>query len=216
MAKRSLDIILSLFGLIILLPLFGVIAVFTKRDSQGPILHKSQRVGKGGKLFEIYKFRTMYENADSISNSSSCPDDDPRVTRFGAVLRRYKLNELPQLINVLRGEMSLVGPRPQVKWAVDRYSDQVRQSILSVRPGITDYASIAFCNEGQILNGSADPDKDYLEKIEQKKIRLQLDYVNNRSFWVDIEILAETARVLLLGQRGSDGLHATGRSVLES
>ena len=216
MAKRSLDIILSLFGLIVSLPLFAVIALLSKRDSQGPILHKSQRVGKGGQLFEIYKFRTMYENADSISNCSSCPDDDPRVTKFGAVLRRYKLNELPQLINVLRGEMSLVGPRPQVKWAVDRYSNEVKQSILSVRPGITDYASIAFYNEGQILNGSTDPDRDYLEKIEQKKIMLQLDYVKNRSFWVDIGILAATLRVLLLGQRGSRGLNATDCSVQES
>ena len=216
MAKRLLDTVVSLFGLIVLLPVFAVIAVLVKRDSKGPILHKSPRVGTRGRLFEIYKFRTMYENADSISKSSSCADDDPRVTKFGAVLRRYKLNELPQLINVLRGEMSLVGPRPQVEWAVDRYSNEVKQLILSVRPGITDYASIAFCNEGEILNGSADPDKDYLEKIEHKKIMLQLDYLKNRSFWVDLEILVGTLRVLLLGLRGSRGLDVSARSVQES
>jgi lipopolysaccharide/colanic/teichoic acid biosynthesis glycosyltransferase len=130
--------------------------------------------------------------------ASSAVEDDPRITRIGGFLRRYKLDEVAQVFNVLTGNMSLVGPRPQVQWAVDLYSDEERQ-LLSVRPGITDYASIKFRNEGGILQGSADPDRDYLEKIAPEKIRLGLGYVRNRSLWLDVKIIAATLWGILGG-----------------
>lgn len=139
----------------------------------------------------MLKFRTMVVDADRIGGSST-PEDDPRVTRVGKVLRRYKLDELPQLWNVLKGDMSFVGPRPQVQWAVDLYSPEER-AILEVRPGITDPASLKFSNEAEILKGSKDPDKDYIEKIHPEKMRLSLDYVRNRSFSGDLAIIARTA-----------------------
>jgi len=143
----------------------------------------------------MFKFRTMILNADRIGGSSS-PDDDPRVTGAGRFLRRYKLDELPQLLNVLVGEMSLVGPRPQVQWAVDLYSPEERL-VLTVRPGITDYASVRFPNEGEILKGSSDPDKDYMENIHSEKMRLSLHYVRTRSFWGDIIIIIQTVTTIL-------------------
>ncbi len=197
--KRLFDIIFSLLGLLFLLPVFIITFIMVKVDSKGPVFYGGKRVGKNGELFDMLKFRTMHQDADNISNSSSCPENDPRITKLGSFLRKYKLNELPQLINVLRGEMSVVGPRPQVKWAVDRYSDENKKMILSVRPGITDYASIEFSNEGEILRGSIDPDKDYLENIEPGKIKLELEYIKNRSLWVDAKIIARTAKVVLLG-----------------
>jgi lipopolysaccharide/colanic/teichoic acid biosynthesis glycosyltransferase len=138
----------------------------------------------------MYKFRTMVVDADRIGGSST-PDDDPRITPVGRMLRRHKLDELPQLFNVLTGEMSLVGPRPQVQWAVDLYSPEERQ-VLTVQPGITDYASLRFPNEGEILRASTDPDKDYIEKIHPEKMRLSLEYVRRRSFRTDVSILVGT------------------------
>ena len=135
----------------------------------------------------MLKFRTMVVDAEKIGASSTA-EDDPRITRVGAVLRRYKLDELPQLINVFRGDMSFVGPRPQVQWAVDLYTEEERD-LLSVRPGITDYASLRFSNEGEILKGSADPDEAYFELIAPEKIRLGLEYVRTRSFWVDLKLI---------------------------
>ena len=139
----------------------------------------------------MHKFRTMVLNADQIG-ASSTPDDDPRITRMGRVLRRYKLDELPQLINVLKGDMSLVGPRPQVPWAVELYSEEER-SILSVAPGIADYAFVMLPSEGEVLRGSIDPDKDYFEKLHPDKMRLSLDYVRKRSLWLDLQILMDAA-----------------------
>ncbi len=196
MLKRLFDIIFSLVGLLVLLPLFVFIAIKIKLDSEGPVFYRGEMVGKFGKLFRINKFRTMVADADKISRSSSAGDDDPRITKFGRFLRTSKLNELPQLINVLKGEMSFVGPRPQVEWDVKLYTEE-EKAILSVTPGITDYASIRFHNEGEILRGSIDPDKAYAEKIRPEKIRLQLEYVRNRSLWVDFKILVKTFRVLL-------------------
>jgi len=194
--KRLFDIIFSLLGLLILLPLFIYIVVRIKLDSEGPVFYRGERVGKFGKLFRIYKFRAMVADADKISRSSSAGDDDPRITKFGRFLRTYKLNELPQLINVLKGEMSFVGPRPQVEWDVKLYTEE-EKAILNVPPGITDYASIKFHNEGDILRGSVDPDKTYAEKIRPEKLKLQLEYVRNRSLWVDFKILVKTFRALL-------------------
>jgi lipopolysaccharide/colanic/teichoic acid biosynthesis glycosyltransferase len=192
--KRFFDIIFSLFGLVLFSSLLLIIAFLIKNEDGGPVFYRGIRVGRYGKLFKIYKFRTMIVDADKIGGTST-PDDDPRITKIGKFLRKYKMDELPQLINVLKGEMSLVGPRPQVQWAVELYREEEKR-LLTVRPGITDYASIVFKNEAEILKGSTDPDKDYLEKIAPEKIRLGLKYIDNRSFWVDMEILFSTIKVL--------------------
>ena len=177
-------------GLICLLPVFVGFAVAIKLDSNGPVFYRGVRVGRGGMQFRIFKFRTMSANAERTGGSST-PDDDPRVTQIGRFLRKYKLDELPQLFNVIQGEMSLVGPRPQVVWAVERYSNE-EKGVLNVKPGITDYASLRFPNEGEILAGSSDPDRTYFEKIHPEKMRLSLEYVRCQSLWVDCTILGQT------------------------
>ena len=163
MTKRLFDFIVSLLGLILLSPILGLIAVWIKIEDPGPVFYRGERVGRGGNVFHIFKFRSMVMNAELLGGSSTAADD-PRITRIGRLLRRYKLDEISQLLNVLVGHMSFVGPRPQVQWAVDLYTEEER-ALLSVRPGITDYASLVFRDEGAILRGSTDPDKDYLEKI---------------------------------------------------
>lgn len=193
--KRALDIVVASVGLAALSPILLAIAALIKLDSQGPVLYAAPRVGRHGRMFRMYKFRTMVANADKIG-ASSTPADDPRITRVGRVLRRYKLDELPQLINVLFGTMSLVGPRPQVKWVVDLYTEAER-AVLNVPPGITDYASLRFPNEGELLRGSADPDGDYMEKIHPEKMRLSLEYVRRRSLRTDLAILARTLAAVL-------------------
>jgi lipopolysaccharide/colanic/teichoic acid biosynthesis glycosyltransferase len=155
-------------------------------------------VGRNGFRFRMLKFRTMVVAADTLGGSST-PDDDPRITRVGKFLRAHKLDELPQLWNVLRGEMSFVGPRPQVEWLVNLYTSEER-SILDVPPGITDNASLRFPNEGEILRGSPDPDKDYLEKIHPEKMRLGLEYVRTRTFVGDLRIIAKTVNTLTKGK----------------
>jgi lipopolysaccharide/colanic/teichoic acid biosynthesis glycosyltransferase len=174
-------------------------AVRIKREDGGPVFYPAPRVGKDGKPFRMYKFRTMVVNADRIGGPSTAADD-PRLTRVGHSIRKYKLDEIPQLINVVRGDMSLVGPRPEVQHYVDMYSPEERQ-ILSVRPGITDWASIRYRNEGDILLGSDDPEQAYMEKIRPGKIRLGLEYVRRQSLWTDIKILAQTARALFVPVR---------------
>jgi len=188
--KRAFDVCLAGFGLLVLSPLLAASAASIKLGSRGPVLYKGLRVGINGRRFNILKFRTMVANAEAIGGSTT-PADDPRVTSVGRVLRRTKLDELPQLWNVLKGDMSFVGPRPQVPWAVDLYTPEERL-ILSVRPGITDYASLQFANEGEILRGSTDPDRDYMEKIHPEKMRLSLEYVRSRSFTRDLAIIART------------------------
>jgi lipopolysaccharide/colanic/teichoic acid biosynthesis glycosyltransferase len=188
--KRAFDIFGSALGLIVLSPVLGLLAVAIKADSRGPVLYKGARVGVNGKRFNILKFRSMVTNAEKIGGSST-PEDDPRVTPVGRFMRSNKLDELPQLWNVLAGQMSLVGPRPQVQWAVDRYTPEERL-VLTAKPGITDYASLRFANEGEILKGSTDPDRDYMEKIHPEKMRLSLEYVRSRSFSGDLSIIAQT------------------------
>jgi lipopolysaccharide/colanic/teichoic acid biosynthesis glycosyltransferase len=188
--KRATDLVGAATGLVVLSPLLAVIALAIKAEDAGPILYAGRRVGKDGRPFGMYKFRTMVVNADKIGGSST-PDDDPRITRVGRVLRRHKLDELPQLLNVVRGEMSLVGPRPQVEWAVKLYSDNERL-VLTVPPGMTDYASVRFPNEGEILKGSTDPDRDYMEKIHPEKMRLSLEYVRRRSMATDATVIVQT------------------------
>jgi lipopolysaccharide/colanic/teichoic acid biosynthesis glycosyltransferase len=188
--KRAFDFTLASLALVVLSPLFAVVGLAIKLDSSGPVFYRGQRVGLNGTQFRMLKFRTMVMNAEAIGGSST-PEDDPRVTKLGRFLRGAKLDELPQLINVLRGDMSFVGPRPQVQWAVDRYTPEERL-VLTVRPGITDYASLRFANEGEILKGSIDPDRDYMEKIHPEKMRLSLEYVRSRSFATDLAIIGRT------------------------
>lgn len=189
MLKRLFDICGAAVGLLLWSPFLLVTALLITRDG-GPVFYRGARVGLHGTRFDIYKLRTMVVNAERLGASSTA-DDDPRITRVGSWLRRYKLDEFPQLINVLVGEMSFVGPRPQVQWAVDLYSQEER-ALLTVRPGITDFASLVFRNEGELLRGSEDPDKTYLEKIAPEKIRLGLLYVRTRSLWLDIKIIIAT------------------------
>jgi lipopolysaccharide/colanic/teichoic acid biosynthesis glycosyltransferase len=194
-AKRAFDLICSLLILAVLSPFLLALAVWIKATSRGPVLYIAPRVGLGGRPFRMYKFRTMVVDADRIGGSST-PEDDPRITPVGRRLRRYKLDELPQLFNVVAGDMSLVGPRPQVQWAVDLYSPEERH-LLTVPPGITDYASLRFPNEGEILRASTDPDRDYMEKIHPEKMRLSLEYVRKRSFRTDLSVLAGTLAAIL-------------------
>ncbi len=194
--KRVFDIIFSLFGLIFFSPLLLILAFMIKKEDGGPIFYRGVRVGRYGKLFRIFKFRTMVVNAEKIGGSSTA-DDDPRITKIGKFIRKYKLDELPQLINVLKGEMSFVGPRPQVPWAVELYSEE-EKLLITVRPGITDYASIKFKNESEILKGSEDPDRTYLEKIAPEKLRLGLEYVKNSSLWTDIKIIFATIKAVFM------------------
>jgi lipopolysaccharide/colanic/teichoic acid biosynthesis glycosyltransferase len=195
MLKRLIDISSSLMGLITLWPLLLWIGIRIKNEDGGPVFYRGERVGFRGKFFHIFKFRTMVADAEKLG-ASSTSDDDTRITRIGRFLRKYKLDELPQLINVFIGDMSIVGPRPQVQWAVDLYSPSERE-ILNVRPGITDLASLFFANEGEILKGSFDPDIDYLKKIHPEKIRLSLEYVRNQSLWGDMKIILRTILVVL-------------------
>lgn len=195
MLKWVFDISISLIGLGVLTPVFVLIAIAIKLTDGGPVFYRAVRVGRYGKPFRIFKFRTMVSNADKIGGSST-PEDDPRITKVGKILRKYKLDELPQLLNVLAGDMSFVGPRPQVQWAVDLYTGSER-GLLRARPGITDYASLVFRDEGAILQGSTDPDKDYLEKIAPEKIRLGLTYMRDQSLWVDLKIITATVGAIL-------------------
>ena len=191
MIKRMLDVFFSLLGIIFLSPLFLIIAFLIKKEDRGPIFYRGVRVGRYGRPFRMFKFRTMVVNADKIGGSSTA-SDDPRLTKIGKFLKKYQLDELPQLINVIKGEMSLVGPRPEVKMYVDMMTDEERKTILSVRPGMTDLASLWDFHEGEILKGSSDPEKTYQEKIRPTKIKFQLDYVKNRSFLLDLKIILKT------------------------
>lgn len=179
MLIRLLDIVLSLLGLLFLLPIFLILAVWIKFDSQGSIFFRQIRVGKDGRDFRIYKFRTMIVNAEKMG-IITIGERDPRITNSGYFLRKYKLDELPQLINVLKGEMSFVGPRPEVRKYVEMYN-QKQLKILTVKPGITDYASIEYINEDEILGKSSDPEKTYIEEIMPQKIKYNMKYINNKT-----------------------------------
>jgi lipopolysaccharide/colanic/teichoic acid biosynthesis glycosyltransferase len=195
MVKRLFDISLSFVGLALLMPAFLVLAFLIKREDKGPIFYRGLRVGRYGRPFKIFKFRTMVVDAESLGGPSTA-DDDPRITRIGRIIRKYKLDELPQLINVLKGEMSFVGPRPEVQHYVKMFTE-AEKAILDVRPGITDWASLWNPDEGKILGGSPDPEKAYMEKIRPTKVRLQLKYVQERSFLIDLKIIFQTFLTIL-------------------
>ena len=186
---RLCDIVFSLFGLLFLSPLFLIVALWIVIDDPGPVFYRQQRVGKDGKDFGLLKFRSMRIGADQMS-LITIGDRDPRVTRAGYYLRKLKIDELPQLWNVLVGDMSLVGPRPEVRRYVDLYTPEQRQ-VLSVRPGITDYASIEYIDENRLMAASKDPDRTYIEQIMPAKIALNMRYINHRT-------IGEYMRIILL------------------
>jgi lipopolysaccharide/colanic/teichoic acid biosynthesis glycosyltransferase len=194
MMKRIFDFSLAGVGLVVLAPLLALAALAIRLTSPGPIFYRGLRAGLRGTPFRIYKFRTMVVNADKIGGPSSSADD-PRITGIGHFLRRFKLDELPQLFNVIKGEMSFVGPRPEVMQEVVLYTDSEKQ-LLDVRPGITDWASIKFRNEGELLRGSPDPHQAYLEKIRPEKVRLGLEYVHSRTLLTDCRIILLTLKAI--------------------
>ena len=192
--KRVFDIIVSFCGIIILFPLLIIVSILIKITSKGPVLFKQVRVTKNGKLFKIYKFRTMKENSEG--NKQITVGKDNRITRIGHILRKTKLDELPQLFNVLKGEMSLVGPRPEVPKYVELYTDEQRE-ILKVPAGITDYASIYFSNESELLGEVENPEEFYIKKIMPYKIELNKKYINEIGIMTDIKIIILTILKIL-------------------
>jgi len=195
-AKRCFDLLFAIPGLVLLLPLFGIIACWIKMDSPGPVFFRQKRVGRHGRPFYVLKFRTMVQDAEK-KGAKITVGGDSRITRSGRILRKYKLDELPQLINVLKGEMSLVGPRPEVPEYVSHYPEKTREIVLSVPPGITDYASLEFRNENELLARAADPQGVYLNEILPKKLDYYVRYVRNRSLLVDFSLIVRTILAIL-------------------
>ena len=193
--KRFFDIIASGCGLLVLSPIFLIMAIWIKWDSKGPVFYRQVRVGRHNKDFRILKFRSMRVGADKGS-LVTIGGRDPRIPRSGYFIRKYKLDEFPQLINVFKGEMSLVGPRPEVRHYVDYWTAE-QMHVLDVRPGITDPASIKFRNENDLMEKAENPEDYYINVIMQEKIRLYLEYVENASFWYDIRLVFQTIKVII-------------------
>ncbi len=194
-AKRVFDVAASLVILTVTSPFFLLLALAVKLDSKGPVFYRQVRVGRYGRDFRIFKFRTMVQNADKIGLSLTV-GDDPRITRVGRFIRRCRLDEFSQLLNVLGGSMSLVGPRPEVRRYVNAYAPEYMATLL-VRPGITAPSSIAFKDEDKLLEASSDPEKAYVEQVLPPKMKLNLEYLKNISLWGDIKILFQTAAAVL-------------------
>lgn len=188
--KRFLDIVFSLLVLAVGLPFGLVIALLIVLDSKGSVIYRQSRVGRNNVDFLLYKFRTMCVDADH-SSLITVGADDARITRVGAFLRKFKIDEFPQFLNILKGEMSIVGPRPEVRKYVDLYTPE-QMRVLSVRPGLTDYASIRYVNENELLATSQDPEKTYIEEIMPDKLNLNLKYIDEQSLWVDMKIMMQT------------------------
>ena len=193
-AKEIIDRSISALAIAALCPVFAVCAAAIKADSAGPVFFRQERVGRSGKLFRIHKFRTMRNEIPKVNVSAT---GDPRVTRVGKVLRKTKLDELPQLIDVLQGTMAIVGPRPEVPEYVAKWPDELRGLILSVRPGITDPSSIAYRNEADELAAADDPVRYYEEVLIPKKTALYAEYVRTRSLWEDTKIVARTIATVI-------------------
>ena len=193
--KRLFDVIASGLGLIVLSPLFFILSIWIKLDSKGPVFYRQIRVGRNNKDFRIFKFRSMRMGADKGS-LVTIGGHDPRITQSGYFIRKFKLDELPQLINVFIGDMSLVGPRPEVRHYVDYWTPE-QMHVLDVRPGITDPASIKFRNENELMEVAEDPEKYYIEVIMQEKLKLYLEYVKNHSFLGDLGLIFKTFWVIV-------------------
>lgn len=201
-AKRLFDLFFSLTGLLLLLPVFLPLAIWIRLDSSGPVFFRQVRVGQFGNPFRIFKFRTMYADAESRGRQITV-GDDPRITRAGRSLRKFKLDELPQLFNVMKGDMSLVGPRPEVPQYVGIYPEEIRRQVLSIRPGITDFASILYKDENIVLAGALDPDTTYVNVVLPEKLKHYVRYVSERTLWFDFKIVLLTLReVLRQGEAG--------------
>lgn len=190
MIKRAFDILSSGLGLILLSPLFLILAIWIKLDSKGPVLYKQIRAGRLNKDFTLLKFRSMRTGSDK-KGLITIGGRDPRVTKSGYYIRKYKLDELPQLINVFLGDMSLVGPRPEVRHYVEMYNEE-QLIVLTIRPGITDMASIRYRNENELLESVDNPEQYYREVIMQDKLRINMEYVEKASFWFDIKLILST------------------------
>lgn len=193
--KRIFDIVASGIGLILLSPLFVILAIWIKCDSIGPVFYKQVRVGRNNMDFQLFKFRSMRVGSDK-KGLITVGGHDPQITRSGYYIRKYKLDEFPQLINVFKGDMSLVGPRPEVRKYVDMYTEE-QMHVLDVRPGITDLASIRYRNENELLERVNDPDKYYVEVIMPDKLRINLEYVARHSFTFDIRLIFQTFRAIV-------------------
>lgn len=193
--KRLFDLIASGLGLICLSPIFLIVAIWIKCDSKGPVFYRQVRVGRYNRDFRIFKFRSMRVGSDKGS-LVTIGGRDPRVTRSGYFIRKFKIDELPQLINVFIGDMSLVGPRPEVRHYVNYWTPE-QMHVLDVRPGITDPASIKFRNENELLEQVEDPEKYYIEVVMQEKLKLYLDYVQQASFYYDLKLIFQTFRVII-------------------
>lgn len=188
--KRIFDIIVSLIGIILLLPFYILISISIKLESKGPVFFKQVRVGKNNLDFNLYKFRSMLVDTEK-KGQLTIGMRDPRITRVGYFLRKFKLDELPQLYNVLKGDMSLVGPRPEVRKYVALYNNE-QKKVLSIRPGITDYASIRYFNENEILGKSENPEQAYINEIMPEKLNLNLTYVTSNNVFTDLKIITST------------------------
>lgn len=193
--KRVFDLVFALLGLLLLAPLFLVIAVIIKLESKGPVFFRQERIGRFGNPFRIHKFRTMVFDAEKKGMQITVGSDS-RITRVGGWLRKYKLDELAQLIDVVQGTMSLVGPRPEVAVYVDKYPVKVKDKVLSVRPGITDWASVLYKDESDVLASAEDPQRAYVEDILPIKLKYAVAYVDSRSFWVDLKIIFSTVKAV--------------------
>ena len=187
-AKRFTDILFSVLGILLLLPIFIIIAILVKTSSQGNIFYLGQRTGRYGKLFKIYKFRSMYLGSEEGPGTTS--RNDPRITSIGFYLRKYKLDELPQLFNILKGEMSFVGPRPELKYYTDLYAGE-EKIILSVQPGLTDFSSLYFSNLNDLIDDK-DPDKAFEKNFLKNKNKLRIEYVKKRNYFLDIKLIFKT------------------------
>lgn len=194
-AKRVFDVFFSVVGLFFLLPIFLVVIILLKLDSKGSVFYKQLRVGLNQKNFELIKFRTMYTNSDR-AGLLTIGDHDSRITRVGCWLRKYKIDELPQLINILKGEMSFVGPRPEVLKYVMMY-DAFQKKVLTVKPGITDWASIQYIDENQLLANAEDPESFYINTIIPSKITQNLKYIEHHNLWVDLKIISYTLKSII-------------------
>ena len=196
MLNRTFDIVASGLGLLALAPLFAVVALWIKCDSQGSVFYRQVRVGRGNRDFRLFKFRSMRPDSDRLG-LITVGGRDPRVTRSGYYIRKYKLDELPQLINVFKGDMSLVGPRPEVRKYVDMYTPE-QMRVLDVRPGITSLASIRYRNENDILAASDNPDRTYVEKVMPDKLAIDLEYVPKANLWTDIRLIFATFHEIIV------------------
>lgn len=190
MAKRIFDIISSILGLILFSPFLIIISILILIDSKGGIFFKQQRVGKNNIDFGLLKFRTMKVDSEK-QGQLTISNKDSRITKVGSFLRKYKLDEIPQLINVLKGEMSVVGPRPEVRKYVNLYTPE-QLMVLTVKPGLTDLASLKYINENEILSKSSTPEKTYIEEIMQEKLKLNMEYIAKNNLWFDIQLIFKT------------------------